>query len=215
MPLETPLKTLSLSLTAGLLFAASSLGACATTGDVVDHAPVPSTATVVTGTVVPEDGKALPAGGLKIVAIWGVSAASPDYAYKFGETNVAPDGTFRLVVDAATLPQDARNRVEQFSFAVGLVAAVPANTVMPDGRLPQNDAKTIIGNARQIGLIVRHGKIPERIKGKLSWPGAFPNDRAKCGRGMKVPDARFDAFKPTSCKGVKVQIGPIKWVNWT
>jgi len=184
--------------------------ACATSDSKPDGPPA-AAGTLVEGSVSVAEGATAPAS-MKVIALWVVTATSPDYAYKFGEAPVK-DGKFQLTVDGAKLPQDALNTLGEFRLGVAMIAVVPGDAAIPDGRFDGNPDEMMLGNATDNALIFRRAVGPPKLK----WPEAFGEGTVQCGKGAPPPEgARFHIFVPTACKGIDVKVGgPKKWVNWT
>lgn len=171
----------------------------------------PAGAFVVTGHVQNNTATALPAN-TRLLAVWGVTAGTPDYSYVFGEGTIDRlTGTFRIEFDqpppAAALNRDA--------LGVAFIIATTDQAMQVGDSLTSSSSVTgILGVTAQYAVIFVQNRDTTPLP---AWVGTF-NDGYSVGVGVKVPDAVFDIFEPTSRSSPVLiidDLANIEIVNWT
>ncbi len=166
---------------------------------------------VVTGHIQNNTQAPIPANA-RLIAVWGVSAGSPDYSYVFGEGTINRfTGTFRIEFDQPP-PVNALNH------GVLGVAFLIATT---DQSLKDGDSLTGSSSTAQIiGVTGQHAVIFVDHQDTLyvnTWVPSFPTGYS-VGVGVKVPGSVFDKFEPVSRSSpilIIDDLGNIEIVNWT
>ncbi|MGH9147057.1 MAG: hypothetical protein ACRD1Q_10135 [Vicinamibacterales bacterium] len=192
-----------------LLLAAAFVTTVATA---CENSTDPAGSFVVTGHIENRTQSPIPANA-RLLAVWVVTAGSPDYSYVFGEGSINPLlGTFRILFDQPP-PIKALNR-----GALG-VAVILATT---DQSLQVGDS---IGNSYPvteiIGVTGQYAVIFVQNRDTLTaptWVDAF-DDGYSVGVGVKaLPTEVFDKFAPTSRSSPVLiidDLANIEIVNWT
>lgn len=148
----------------------------------------------------------------KVVVAWVVSAGSPDYVYLFGQ-GAAAQGRYRL-----GLSEPPREALNAGQLGVGMLILVRADADVPAGKLSRDQWKALRGNA--IGGAARYGiifKQPNTSMPRKGWWTEFPSGYS-CGKGVRQPGETFEAFEPTRCDAVEIEVEDfrkLEWVNWT
>lgn len=166
---------------------------------------------VVTGHIQNNTPNPLPAN-TRLLAVWGVSAGTPDYSYVFGEGTIDRlRGTFRIEFHQAP-PLAALNRA---ALGVAFLVAT-TNQSWGDG----DSLTSSTGVDEVIGITGQYAVIFVQNRDTLppsTWVDAF-DDGYSVGVGVKVPNAVFDSFQPTSRSSPLLiidDLANIDVVNWT
>jgi hypothetical protein len=168
----------------------------------------PGAGFVVTGHIQNNTQAPIPADA-RLVAVWGVTSGSPDYAYVFGEGTINRfTGTFHIRFDRPP-PTEALNAGV---LGVGFVIATTDQS-LKDGDVITSTMTGVIGITAQHAVIfvASHEavQVPE-------WVAAFDTGYA-VGVGVKVPGT-FDKFEPANPLSVLLildDLANIEIVNWT
>ncbi|QRO03088.1 hypothetical protein JRI60_19750 [Archangium violaceum] len=164
------------------------------------------------GALTPATGKQVPSSA-KVMVFWSVSSTSPDYIYKFGG-GTSSGASFTLPMPTQP-PLDALNSGE---LGVGLIALLPADYTLADGKLSEEALEGIstngLGGAAQYAIIYKATPTVTY----WSWANSFPLGYS-CGKGVKArPEESHDTFEPVSCESIGITVddfGNIEFVNWT
>ena len=165
---------------------------------------------VVTGHIQNNTQTTIPAN-TRLLAVWGVTAGTPDYSYVFGEGTIdRVKGTFRIEFDQAPPPEALNNGM----LGVALLVAT-TNQSWHDGDILNGSTSVseVVGLAGWYGVIFVH-RTGAVVPG---WVNAF-GDGYSVGVGEKVPGAVFDIFKPTNRSSpilIIDDLANIEVVNWT
>jgi hypothetical protein len=170
----------------------------------------PTDGFVVSGTIQNNTSGPIPANA-RLLAVWVVSAASPDYTYIFGEGTINRNaGTFELVLSEPP-PPDALNAG---ALGVGILVATTNSNVGNGDDITDVAGSELIGAAGWYGVIYIND--PAAASAMGSWPSDFDPGYG-VGEGQDEPTG-FDSFVPTSPTEVVLTIddlGNIEFVNWT
>lgn len=171
----------------------------------------PAGAFVVSGHIQNNTQTPIPANA-RVVAVWGVSAGTPDYSYVFGEGTIDRiTGTFRIQLDQPP-PLEALNNG---ALGVAFIVAT-TNESWADGAVLTGSS----GVTGVLGITANHAVIFVQNRDTLppsTWVDAF-DDGYSVGVGVKVPNAVFDIFEPTSRSSPLLiidDLANIDVVNWT
>ncbi len=187
----------------------------------VEEATAPKGFTV-SGSVRTLDGASLD-GPSKVIVIWFVDGEDGDSVYKLGEGSLGED-TFSVTLSAPTPPPEALTVVDSFKLGIGLLLVVPADVDLPDGVVTEEVMGEVLGggikaNAPRHAIVFREGstKDVEKLRGRFTWPNAFPEGELSCGEGAENedPESPFEIFVPSACDGFEIVIGSGEWINFT
>lgn len=202
--MRDPTRPLALSLTLGL---ALSLPACGGDPLVVesdDHIVVSGTVDNRTDEAIPDDAR--------VLVLWVVSAASPDYSYVFGEGELTDGGAgFRVELTEAP-PSAALNNDR---LGVGLVLLTRNQTIKPGDDLDSLPPEEVLGLAGWHAIVYVNGD-PAAVANLVSWAGAFTTGYG-VGRGVEVQNDfdRFEPAAPSTLQLIVDDLENIPIVNWT
>jgi hypothetical protein len=163
---------------------------------------------VVTGHIQNNTHAPIPADA-RLIAVWGVTSGSPDYAYVFGEGTINRfTGTFQIRFDQPP-PTEALN-----AGVLG-VAFVIATTdqSLKDGDIINSAMTGVIGITAQHAVIFVASQPAVPVP---DWIAAFDTGYA-VGVGVKVPGT-FDKFQPVNASSMLLildDLANIEIVNWT
>ena len=215
-----------LVLGAGLLLVGCGRGG---EGDGVVIPPMGMPTLVAHGTVM--SGVA-PSGG-DAIAVWVVSAGSPDYVFKFGDGS-ATGSSFD--VDFPSAPPEAA--INAGVLGVGLIAVLSSGPAIPDGMVDDEVLfeTRVIGVTTQHAVIWRPSALPMLVPPDHWIHGFGPGytcgrcvEEIECGvdadcpgegmcdpeLGVCVTGSSFDAFVPVSCAEMRVDSTAAEFCNWT
>jgi hypothetical protein len=169
----------------------------------------PAGSFVVTGHIDNRTQASIPANA-RLLAVWGVSATSPDYSYVFGEGTIDRlRGTFRIRFDQPP-PLKALN---QGVLGVAFIIATTDQSVQVGDSSPQFTGIIGITGQHAVIFVQNRGSVPPG-----TWIDAF-EDGYSVGVGVKaLPTEVFDKFAPTSPSSPVLIIDDpanIEIVNWT
>ena len=166
---------------------------------------------VVTGRIQNHTAAPIPANA-RLVAVWGVTAGSPDYSYIFGEGTINRfTGTFRIEFDQPPPVAALNHGVLGVAF---LIATTDPS--LKDGDILTGGSST----TGIIGVTAQHAVIFVDHQDTLyanTWVPSFPSGYS-VGVGVKVPGSVFDKFEPVSRSSpilIIDDLGNIEIVNWT
>lgn len=171
----------------------------------------PAGSFVVTGHIENRTQASIPANA-RLLAVWGVTAGSPDYSYVFGEGTIDPLlGTFRMLFDQPP-PIKALNRG---ALGVAFIMATTDQSLQVGDSIGNSYPVTeIIGVTGQYAVIF----VQNRDTLMSTWVDAF-DDGYSVGVGVKaLPTEVFDTFAPTSRSSAVLiidDLANIDIVNWT
>lgn len=190
-----------------LLFLAAVLGASIATA--CQNSTDPAGSLVVTGQIENRTQAAIPADA-RLLAVWGVSAGSPDYSYVFGEGTIdGLTGTFRIQFDQPP-PLKALNLG---AVGVAFIIATTNQSVQVGDSSPSWTGAIGITGQHAVIFIQNRGTLPPG-----TWVDAF-DDGYSVGVGVKaLPTEVFDKFAPTSRSSPVLiidDLANIEVVNWT
>ncbi len=159
------------------------------------------------GTIQVRNGTTVPANA-RVLALWGVSAASPDYSYVYGTGTVNSNGTFTITFDAEP-PAEALNSGE---LGVALLILTTDQTLAP-GKVPANYAfPGLIGMTEDHSVIFTKNLTGARAAG---WPNRF----AGFGAGeVERSTTGFDTFRSVAINALKIVVDNLDNINppnWT
>lgn len=151
--------------------------------------------TSVSGTVTARAGGTVPAKA-KVMAVWNVTASSPDYSYKFGE-GTSTTKTFTMTLGAP--PAAALNSGH---LGVAYIVLVKDSTTAANGKLPSGSAvwNNLVGGAEKYMLIYRSKTPPP--KPLTGWPATFPLGLS-CGV-VSGKTGSYVNFKPIGCDKIEI-----------
>ena len=169
----------------------------------------PAGSFVVTGHIDNRTQAPIPANA-RLLAVWGVSAGTPDYSYVFGEGTINRlTGTFRIRFDQ-TPPIKALNRG---ALGVAFIIATTDQSVQVGDSSPSWTGAIGITGQHAVIFIQNRATLPTP-----TWVDAF-DDGYSVGVGVKaLPSEVFDTFAPTSRSSPVLIIDDranIEVVNWT
>jgi hypothetical protein len=172
----------------------------------------PAGSFVVTGHVENRTQAPIPANA-RLLAVWGVSATSPDYSYVFGEGTIDRGaGTFRIRFDQPP-PIKALNR-GQLGVAV-VIATTDQSLQVGDSIGSSYPVTEIIGVTGQYAVIFVQNR--DTLL-QSTWVASF-EDGYSVGVGVPaLPTEVFDRFAPTSRSSAVLiidDLANIEIVNWT
>jgi photosystem II stability/assembly factor-like uncharacterized protein len=157
----------------------------------------------------------LPANA-RVLAVWGVSAESPDYSYIFGEGRINfANNTFELRFNEPP-PSEALNWLGSSALGVGVVIITTDQTLQP-GKVTSESLSNeeILGASGQYDIIyVNNGY---EIGEYLPWYNEFMPGY-NVGKGVDDPNSVFDSFEPVDPGTLEIIIDDlrnIQFVNWT
>jgi hypothetical protein len=155
---------------------------------------------VLNGTTVPANAR--------VLALWGVSAGSPDYSYVYGTGTVNSNGTFTITFDAEP-PAEALNDGE---LGVALLILTTDQT-LAQGRVPANYTfPGLIGMTEDHSVIFTKNLTGAHAAG---WPNRF----AGYGAGeVERSTTGFDTFKSVALNALKIVVDNLNNIdppNWT
>lgn len=167
---------------------------------------------VVTGQIQNRTNTPIPAGA-RLLAVWGVSAGSPDYGYVFGEGTIhRSTGSFYIQFDQPP-PLVALNN-DALGVAI-LVVTTDQSLEVGDSITSSSQSTGIIGVTAQYAVIFVQNRdtLPPS-----HWANSFA-DGYSVGAGVKaLPGDVFDKFVPTSRSSPVLiidDLGNVEIVNWT
>ena len=168
----------------------------------------PAWSLVVTGRIENRTQAAIPADA-RLLAVWGVSSGTPDYAYVFGEGTINRlTGTFRIEFDQPP-PFEALNR-----GMVGVAFIIATTDQSMQAGIMTSPSTGIIGITGQHAVIFVQNRDTSL---RTTWVAEFA-DGYSVGVGVKVPGEVFDKFQPTSSWSPVLiidDLANIEIVNWT
>jgi len=164
----------------------------------------------IRGTIQNNTSSSVPAGA-RLLAVWVVSAASPDYTYVFGEGSInRGNGTFELTL---TEPPPAA-ALNAGSLGVAVLVVSTHSSISTGGDITDVRGGALIGSAGSYAVIyVDDNASASAVR---SWAADFA-----VGYGVGEGESSgmgFDIFVPTDPPGVVITIddfGNIEFVNWT
>ncbi len=170
----------------------------------------PAGSFVVTGHIENRTQASIPANA-RLLAVWTVSAGSPDYSLVFGEGTIDRSaGTFRIRFDQAP-PLAALNHGE---LGVAFLIATTDQSLQVGDTIPSSYPTTeVIGLTGQYAVIFLQNRDTQQLP---SWIASF-GDGYSVGVGVKVTNG-FDQFAPTSRTSPVLiidDLANIEVVNWT
>lgn len=189
--------------TALCLFIVAAVAAC--------EEPTDAGSFAVTGHIENRTNAPIPAN-TRILAVWGVSAGSPDYSYVFGEGTLNRiTGTFQIRFDEPP-PNTALNRD---ALGVGFIIATTDQSMHVGDVITSSSQMTgVIGITGQYAVIF----VQNRDTLTTDWVSRF-DDGYSVGVGVPAsPPEVFDTFAPTGHSSPVLIIdamGNIEIVNWT
>jgi len=144
----------------------------------------------------------------KVVVVWSVSAASPDYLYKWGDGQT--DGKTFMVTLMGDPPPDAINAG---FVGVGVIVVVPSNYVVPEGKLTSTQSNDL--QAKLLAFSAQHAIIfhPNASQSPYPWSSQFANGY-ECAKCVPMP-ASFDEWAPTKCSDITLVDINQPVCNWT
>lgn len=153
------------------------------------------------------NGATIPANA-RVLALWGVSATSPDYSYVYGTGTVSSAGAFSITFDAEP-PAEALNNGQ---LGVALVILTTDQT-LAQGKVPANYAFPGL-----LGMTEDHSVIfTKNLSTQLanSWPGRFSG----YGAGqVERSTTGFDSFKAMALDALRLVVDDLTKIhtpNWT
>jgi hypothetical protein len=159
------------------------------------------------GTIQVLNGTTVPANA-RVLALWGVSAGSPDYSYVYGTGTVNSNGTFTITFDAEP-PAEALNSGE---LGVALLILTTDQT-LAQGKVPANYSFPGL-----IGMTEDHSVIfTKNLTGAYAagWPDRF----AGYGAGeVERSTTGFDTFRSVALDALKIVVDNLNNINppnWT
>jgi hypothetical protein len=187
---------------------AGALGLCCFTA--CGDGTGPTDGFVVSGTIQNNTASPIPSNA-RLLAVWVVSAASPDYTYVFGEGTIdGATGTFELVLSEPP-PAQALN---DGTLGVGILVVTTDQGVSSGDDIADVAEAELIGAAGSYGVI--YVEDPSSASSFGSWPAEFEAGYG-VGEGQDEPTG-FDSFVPTDPTDVVIVIDAfanIEFVNWT
>jgi hypothetical protein len=195
---RSPMRLRALALALALPFVAGCGG---------DSPTEPQLPITFSGTIQVLNGTTVPANA-RVLAMWGVSAGSPDYSYVYGTGTVNSNGTFTITFDAEP-PAEALNNGE---VGVALLILTTDQT-LAEGRVPDNyNFSGVIGMTEDHSVIFTKNLTGPRAS---DWPNRF----AGYGAGeVERSTTGFDTFKSVALNALKIVVDNpdnIDPPNWT
>ena len=167
----------------------------------------PALPVTMTGTIQNLNGATIPANA-RVLVLWGVSAASPDYSYVWGEGTLTQNGTFSITFEEN--PPAAALNANQ--LGVGLLLLTTDQTLSV-GQLPADyQFDGLLGISENHSVIFAQNLTGAAAK---DWPGRF------AGFGVGEVERRttgFDTFKPVGLDALRIVVDELTNLtppNWT
>jgi hypothetical protein len=165
----------------------------------------PGEPVTVSGIIENRNAATIPANA-RVVVLWNVSFASPDYSFVFGTGTVSPGGEFSITFDGPP-PAAALNNG---TLGVGLVL-LTSDQSLAEGQLPSNYSfPGLLGVTEDYSIIYRSGAPG------LDWAAAFPQ-----GYGVgevQRASVGFDSFIRVGVDDLRLVVDEIQNLNppnWT
>lgn len=187
--------------------------------------PTPTAVFTLSGTISNPKNITIPPTA-KLVAVWGVSATSPDYAYVFGNTSIdRTANTFK--VELPTLPPDsalnawgtdpASDGYRRLGVCYVVLIDDPGNELQA-GRVGDDGpvGGLTYGAIDNTAIIYRKGK-DAAFSDTFPWVSLFP-DGLSVGQGVEIPNA-MDGFTPLPATGLQLKVDTVRtaftFPNWS
>ena len=172
-----------------------------------DGPTAPKIPVTFSGLIQVRNGATIPANA-RVLALWGVSATSPDYSYVYGSGTVNPAGAFSITFDAEP-PAEALNNGQ---LGVALVILTTDQT-LAQGRVPATyNYPGLLGMTEDHSVIFTKNLSADQAK---SWPGRFSG----YGAGqVERSTTGFDSFKSMAVDALRLVVDDLTKIhppNWT
>jgi hypothetical protein len=172
-----------------------------------DTLTAPTLPVTFSGTIQVRNGTTVPANA-RLLALWGVSAGSPDYSYVFGSGTVNAAGTFSITFTADP-PAEALNNGQ---LGVALLILTTDQTLGAGKVASTYTYPGVIGMTEDYSIIFTKNLSAELQK---DWPGRF----AGYGAGQVERNTNgFDSFKSAAFNVLKIVVDELAKIhppNWT
>jgi hypothetical protein len=172
-----------------------------------DGPTAPKIPVTFSGLIQIRNGATIPANA-RVLALWAVSATSPDYSYVYGSGTMTSAGAFSITFDAEP-PADALNNGQ---LGVALVILTTDQT-LAQGKVPANYAfPGLLGMTEDHSVIFTKNLSAELAN---SWPGRFSG----YGAGqVERSTTGFDSFKSMALDALRLVVDDLAKIhppNWT